>query len=407
MRFRQKYGSMVAFCSIIRLIFAFTLALQFQKPFPVVHALSIGLIPKLSPATGLSNQVYSWRSDQKIRYQVAGPEDGKPIVLVHGLFVNADHWRHTILRLGREGYRAYALDLWGCGYASKPPRDSDVAQSVNGEIRRGLTATDSDSNANRKPATLPNAVLGSPCGTKTRIVDVELTHPLQSPYNFYTWADQVIDFSHDVVLKDRQSTPITLVCNSIGTITALQAGLDEPEIYNGVFIISPNFRELHSAEVPFPKVSMPLIRWIQKLLRNRGQGLFDILATPATVKQILKEPYAVTNAVDDTLVDVLLSPLLTEGASDVVFDTLSYSAGPLPELQLSELTDTPVWVCYGTADPWTPAGRVEALKNKPTVEKVVALEGIGHCPHDEAPELVESLLLEFLHRIEADSAKKR
>jgi pimeloyl-ACP methyl ester carboxylesterase len=69
-------------------------------------------------------------------------------------------------------------------------------------------------------------------------------------------------------------------------------------------------------------------------------------------------------------------------------------------LQLSQLTDTPVWVCYGTADPWTPAGSVEALKNKPIVEKVVALEGIGHCPHDKAPDLVETLLLEFLNQIE-------
>ena len=40
------------------------------------------------------------------------------------------------------------------------------------------------------------------------------------------------------------------------------------------------------------------------------------------------------------LVDVLLTPLLTEGASDVVFDTLSYSAGPLPEqlLQASHIS---------------------------------------------------------------------
>ena len=39
------------------------------------------------------------------------------------------------------------------------------------------------------------------------------------------------------------------------------------------------------------------------------------------------------------LVDVLLTPLLTEGASDVVFDTLSYSAGPLPE-QLLQASHT-------------------------------------------------------------------
>ena len=38
---------------------------------------------------------------------------------------------------------------------------------------------------------------------------------------------------------------------------------------------------------------------------------------------------------------MLLTPLLTEGAADVVFDTLSYSAGPLPEQQEPSLLFEP------------------------------------------------------------------
>jgi pimeloyl-ACP methyl ester carboxylesterase len=98
---------------------------------------------------------------------------------------------------------------------------------------------------------------------------------------------------------------VTLVSNSIGTISSLQAVIDRPELFKGVFVVSPNFRELHSAEIPFPQFSMPIIRIIQKLLRERGQGLFDALAKPNTVKQILKEPYAIESAVDDVLVDAL------------------------------------------------------------------------------------------------------
>ena len=60
------------------------------------------------------------------------------------------------------------------------------------------------------------------------------------------------------------------------------------------------------------------------------------------------EPYAVSKAVDDELVKVILDPLLTKGASDVIFDNLSYSAGPLPEQLLADdslLPDTTsVWV---------------------------------------------------------------
>mmetsp|Transcript_18937 Transcript_18937/g.31351 ORF Transcript_18937/g.31351 Transcript_18937/m.31351 type:complete len:386 (+) Transcript_18937:20-1177(+) len=342
--------------------------------------------PKISPATNLPNQLFTWRHEQQIRYQVAGPEDGEPILLVHGLFVNSDHWRKTIARLADEGYRAYAIDLWGCGYSSKPPRDSEVAKAVCGE--KGRFSVD-------YPKVLANAELGSACGTKSRLVDVELAHPLESPYNFYTWAEQITDFCDEVV---KPKSGVTLVSNSIGTISAFQAIIDKPDLFNGVFVVSPNFRELHSAEIAVPQLSMPIVRWVQQLLRDKGQGLFDALAKPDTVKQILKEPYAVESAVDDVLVDVLLTPLLTEGASQVVFDTLSYSAGPLPEIQLGQITK-PVWICYGKDDPWTPAGRVEALVRKPSVERVVAFDKVGHCPHDEAPELVEPLLLEYLNRI--------
>merc|ERR1712032_1087113 len=112
------------------------------------------------------------------------------------------------------------------------------------------------------------------------------------------------------------------------------------------------------------------------------------MGKPDTVRQILQEPYQVTSAIDDTLVKVLLDPLLLDGASSVVFDTLSYSAGPLPEQQLRSMPENvPVWITYGLSDPWTPPARVDALIEQPSVERVVPLPGIGHCPHDEAPDL--------------------
>ena len=219
------------------------------------------------------------------------------------------------------------------------------------------------------------------------------------------------DFSREVIARDCKNKKITLVANSIGTMSALQAAIDEPDLYQGVFIISPNFRELHSAEVPLAPVTMALVRQVQRLLRDGwGQRAFDALAKPATVKQILNEPYAVQEAVDDTLVQVLLDPLLTPGASDVVFDTLSYSAGPLPEQQLSKFpSQLPVWVCYGEDDPWTPGDRVESLGRRfsSVVERVDSFPGVGHCPHDEAPELVNPFLLEFLEEVEARKPQKK
>jgi len=371
----------------------------------LLQSISLGLsfsapvCPKVSPATGLPNMFYTWKEDQQIRYQSCGPKDGEPVVLVHGLFVNSDHWRKSLKALGDAGYHAYALDLWGSGWSDKPPSNSQVAQRCNGENGR-FDET--------RPDVLLNIPLGTTGGKRKRICNIELRHPTGSPYNFFTWSELLTDFCRDVVLKeDHDHTDVTLVANSIGSITCQQAIIDTPDLYKGVFVICPNFRELHSAEVPVATVSMPLVRQVQRLLREYGQVAFDALAKPDTVKQILKEPYAVQEAVDDTLVKVLLDPLLTEGASKVVFDTLSYSAGPLPEQQLAMFPENkPVWICYGKSDPWTPSARVEALLEHDCVEKVTGWEGVGHCPHDEAPELVHPMLFDFLNRMkEKDSGK--
>jgi pimeloyl-ACP methyl ester carboxylesterase len=357
---------------ILSLILSLIVAVQsYAPPTP----------PRISPATNCKNELFQWRN-QQIRYQQAGPASGPPVLLVHGLFVNSDHWRKTIRGLADAGCHVFAIDLLGYGYSSKPPIDSVEAQQVNGEKGRPDVAKD--------------IALGTANGKGVRIRDVDLKHPTGSPYNFYTWSELITDFCKQVVRK----TDVTLVANSIGSMSVLQAIIDTPSLYSGACLVTPNFRELHKAEIPFSDIAMPLIQIVQKTLREKGQGLFDALATPDTVKEILKAPYKVHYAIDDTLVQVLLDPLLLEGGSDVVFDTLSYSAGPLPEQQLAQFpADKPVWICYGKDDPWTPSARVDALINKPSVDRVVGWDGVGHCPHDEAPELVNPFILEFLEKL--------
>ena len=263
--------------------------------------------PSVSPASALPNKIYTWR-DQQIRYQVAGPPDAtQTAVLVHGLFVNADQWRYTLMGLADSGYRVYALDLLGCGWSSKPPRDSPAAQRLNGENGRfedcAAPAWQQRDAQARGPSVLRDIQLGTASGG-SRVADVDLRHPLGSPYNFYTWSEQIADFTRDIVLADSRASKATLIANSIGTISSLQCMIDAPGLFDGVCVVNPNFRELHSAEVPLSSLVMPVLRQVQKLLREKGQGLFDTLAKRDIVAQILKEPYAVESAIDDELLTV-------------------------------------------------------------------------------------------------------
>ena len=58
----------------------------------------------------------------------------------------------------------------------------------------------------------------------------------------------------------------------------------------------------------------------------------------------------------------------------------------------------PTLVVWGEDDPWTPRERVLALDRFERVERVVPLAGVGHCPHDEAPQLVNPILVDFVKR---------
>ena len=157
--------------------------------------------PPISPATKLPNNIWMWRG-QQIRYQVAGPRDAEQVaVLVHGLFVNADHWRRTLTGLAEAGYRVYALDLLGSGWSSKPPRHSDVAKRLNGENGRFEGSSEDEpmlAGKTRGPPVLKDIELGTAAGG-SRVADVDLRHPLGSPYNFYTWSEQIADFTREIV----------------------------------------------------------------------------------------------------------------------------------------------------------------------------------------------------------------
>ncbi len=59
-------------------------------------------------------------SGYKVHYYVVGPEDGKPLVMVHGLGGNAAEWRNLMPFLTYAGYRVYAPDLVGYGKSEQP-----------------------------------------------------------------------------------------------------------------------------------------------------------------------------------------------------------------------------------------------------------------------------------------------
>lgn len=67
-----------------------------------------------------------------------GPEDGPLVLLLHGFPEFWWSWRHQLVALGSAGYRVVAPDLRGYGASDKPPRGYDaytLAADVAGMVR--------------------------------------------------------------------------------------------------------------------------------------------------------------------------------------------------------------------------------------------------------------------------------
>ncbi len=69
--------------------------------------------------TGVQNR-WAWVDGQRMHYEVLGPEDGAPVVLVHGLGGRAEDWRALAPYFAKAGYRVYMPDLIGYGRSAQP-----------------------------------------------------------------------------------------------------------------------------------------------------------------------------------------------------------------------------------------------------------------------------------------------
>jgi pimeloyl-ACP methyl ester carboxylesterase len=212
-------------------------------------------------------------------------------------------------------------------------------------------------------------------------------------FTFETWAQQVSDFCREVV-----GEPAFLVGNSIGCIVALQAAVDAPSWVRGLALLNCSLRLLHErkqATQPwYKRLGTPLV---QQLLQYQplGYWFFNQIAQPKTVKQILLQAYARADAVTDELVEHLLAPAREAGAADVFLAFTAYSHGPLPEDLLPQV-QCPTLILWGTNDPWEPFGLGQELANHPAVERFIPLANLGHCPQDEAPEVVNPILCDWI-----------
>ncbi|KAM3404153.1 hypothetical protein ACQJBY_007317 [Aegilops geniculata] len=282
---------------------------------------------------------WSWRG-MRVNYLVRG--EGPPVLLVHGFGASVAHWRRNIGVLS-ESNTVYAIDLLGFGASDKPAGFS---------------------------------------------------------YTMETWAELILEFLDEVVKR-----PTVLVGNSVGSLACVIAASDSTrDLVRGLVLLNCSGGMNNKAIVDDWRIKLllPLLWLIDFLLKQKSiaSALFGRVKERENLKNILMSVYGNKDAVDDELVEIIRGPADTEGALDAFVSTVTGPPGPSP-IALMPKIKIPVLVLWGDEDPFTPidgpVGKYfSGLPSELSNVRLYMLEGVGHCPHDDRPDLVHEKLLPWL-----------
>ena len=276
---------------------------------------------------------WTWQ-DHTIRYTVQG--QGKPVLLIHGFGASIGHWQKNIPVLAEKGYRVFAIDLLGFGGSDKPALD----------------------------------------------------------YTLELWQEQLAAFWQAHI-----NEPTIFVGNSIGGLLSLMMLADHPDLCAGGILLNCAGGLNHRPdELNFPL--RVVMGGFTKLVSSPwlGEFIFNRIRQKSRIRQTLYQVYCDREAVTEELVEMLYQPSADSGAQKVFASVLTAPAGPHPASLLPKIQQ-PLLVLWGENDPWTPIAGSTLYQEKAKSDdktEFYPISQAGHCPHDEKPEMVNSLMLDWL-----------
>ncbi|KAL4583213.1 hypothetical protein LXL04_007780 [Taraxacum kok-saghyz] len=288
---------------------------------------------------------WEWRgyTINYLKYEAQNDQKSNPpLLLVHGFGASVAHWRRNIPTLGQTN-TVYAIDLLGFGASDKPP---------------GFE------------------------------------------YTMEAWAQLILDFVDEIVQR-----PTVLIGNSVGSLACVIAAADGGQsLVEGLVLLNCAGGMNNKAIVDDWRIKLifPLLLLIDFLLKQKGIAsfFFERVRQRESLRNILLSIYGNKDSVDEDLVQIIREPALAEGALDAFVSIVTGPPGPSP-VQLMPKIKVPVLILWGNEDPFTPldgpVGKYfSSLPSQVQNISLYVLEGVGHCPHDDRPNLVHEKLLPWL-----------
>ena len=286
----------------------------------------------------------------RCHWRVLGHPSAPPLVLIHGFGASSSHWRHNAGALASAGYRIFSLDLIGFGRSEQP----------------GLS--------------------------QHLVLDNRL------------WSRQLSAFLEEVVQQ-----PAVLVGNSLGGLTVLTTAALRPELVTAAI----------AAPLPDPTLLRPLPKqqphWLRRWRRLAVTVICRLLPLELIVPLIartrllragLQGAYQRSIRYDHELQALIAEPARRSTAprslrAMSVGMALRPGSATAPVLlqRLQNMRNRPpLLLIWGRQDRFVPLMIGESVRRQHPWVDLRVIDNVGHCPHDECPELFHQELLHWLDR---------
>lgn len=262
-------------------------------------------------------------------------QQNPPLILLHGFGASIEQWRHNFPAISQE-HTVYALDLIGFGGSTKAPVD----------------------------------------------------------YKVNLWVEQVYDFWQTFIRQ-----PVMLIGNSIGSLVCMAAAAAHPEMVEGIVMLSLPDVSIQREQIPGWILSLEATVKSSLVSLPGRNFLFRLVRRPSFVRRWAGFAYANQEAVSDELVEILAAPAQDLGAARTFYSLFRAIGRPnfapaakdiLPKLKI------PMLLIWGRKDRMVPPRLAVAFAALNPLIELIELDNVGHCPHDECPDIFNQILLEWL-----------
>lgn len=265
-----------------------------------------------------------------------------PLVLIHGFGASTDHWRKNIADL-KHDFDVWAIDLLGFGRSAKPARE----------------------------------------------------------YSGDLWRQQLHDFIETVIGR-----PVILVGNSLGGYASLCVAAAHSPLVAGVVLLNSAGPFSESQDTAKSTSSNSLKTLWSNLVRSLllqplpSLLLFQYARRRSMIRKTLNQVYLDKTAVTDQLVEDIYRPSCDEGAAQVFASVFKSPRGETVD-QLLQQMECPLLLLWGEGDPWMKTRDRGALFRKHYDNLTEHYLQAGHCPHDEVPHQVDSLIRAWVKQMQS------